>query len=510
MAEAREIAREICVLGGVVSSLCTTLPALTAQAQALAGPGLVITEVAQATLYAGSSADKVEVFCASSSGCPAFRVCDGSGAEGSCSALQPALAAQARAVISRGTSILASDQVWLNDAAGQELTGTRVGPFACAAGSSQARADCAQATFGVCGAASLGIGSGTCDPNAPGSFHYSLLFTKNQHGAPESSCTRPVCQQLLAAIAAAQQSIDFAIYGVRAQLDIIAALVAAQGRGVLVRGVVDAEDANCSVFGYPDTPLLMGQLTPGSVVCDAGPGYSYIMHDKFFVLDGARVWTGSTNISDTELGGEYHSDVAALLDVPALAQIYSSEFEELFAGICHNRKLDDTDHVLGAETFSDGTLLESYFSPSDDALAHAVLRLIEGATTSLDIAMFFFTSQPAADAILAAHARGVSVRMILDASGAANVSSKHHQLCADGIPVKVENWGGKSHSKWAVADAGLSGATVVFGSMNWTASGDEQNDENTLYVRHANFAASFRDEFARQWQDLSGVASCTQ
>jgi len=38
------------------------------------------------------------------------------------------------------------------------------------------------------------------------------------------------------------------------------------------------------------------------------------MHDT-------KVWTGSTNISDTELGGEYNSDVAALISSYKLAEI---------------------------------------------------------------------------------------------------------------------------------------------------------------------------------------------
>jgi phosphatidylserine/phosphatidylglycerophosphate/cardiolipin synthase-like enzyme len=273
--------------------------------------------------------------------------------------------------------------------------------------------------------------------------------------------------------------------------------------------VVDTENADCSAFGYPDTALLRSELPAGDVVCDVGPGFGSIMHDKFFVFDAERVWTGSTNISDTELGGEYNSDVAALIDSPELASIYGSEFEQMFGGKFHKHKVDDTLHVL--PEFADGTLLESYFSPSDHATKNAVLPLIDNATVSLEIAMFFFTDAAIADALIAAQARGVQVRMVLDASGAANASSKHPQLCAAGIEVKIENWGGKSHSKWAVADASLpDSATVLFGSMNWTASGDQQNDENTLVVRNSAFAAQFHAEFARQWADLAQVPVCTR
>lgn len=474
---------------------------------------LIITEVAQGTSHGGSTADKVEIYCASTTPCPSFKVCDSTSTGGaSCSALSPALSSHERVVVSRGTSIATTDQVWLVSASGAELSGTRVGPFGCPNTQGRARADCAEAAFTGCGTPGLGASSGSCESGEFAElFRYDAQFTTNQHGAPETTCTRPVCRALRAAIEQAQTSIEFAVYGLRGQPDIIDALIDAQARGVDVRGVVDSEDGTCTKFGYPDTPLLIQALAPGSVVCDVGGGYSYIMHNKFFVFDGNKVWTGSTNLSDTELGGEYNSDVAVMINSRKLAQIYSTEHAEMFGGQFHHRKEDDTEHVIDTDHFVDGTLLRSYFSPTDHAVINAVLPLIDGAQHTLDIAMFFFTSQPIADAIVAAQARGVQVRMILDAGGASNQYSKHTLLCEAGMAVKTENWGGKSHSKWAVADAAHPDrAAVLFGSMNWTGAGDTDNDENTLYIRNAGLAAKFAEEFERQWTDLAAVPPCTR
>jgi hypothetical protein len=472
------------------------------------GP-LVITEVAQASPYGDSTADKVEVYCADAKGCAQFKICD---TGSSCSAPQPALAAHKRAVVSRGTSITSSDQVWIASADASELPDSRVGPFDCPGGQSESRRDCSSSSFAPCAPPSLGASSGDCTSTTDTQpFSYSIRYTTNQHGHPETTCLRAVCQELRTAIERAQSSIEFAIYGVRAQDHILDALVAAQARGVAVRGVVDAEDAACTEFGYEDTPTLIAALGPGNVHCDVGSGYGYIMHNKFFVFDGAQVWTGSTNLSDTELGGEYNSDVAALLSSYRLAEVYEAEFEEMFTGgVFHKRKTDNTPHMLEPDFLSDGGVVRSYFSPTDHAIANAVVPLVESATTTLDIAMFYFTSPPIADAIVAAAHRGVSVRMVLDASGASNSASKHGLLCDQGLAVKVENWGGKSHSKWAVADAGTEHAAVVFGSMNWTGAGDAENDENTLYVQNEAFAAVFHAEFERQWADLAGVPPCAR
>lgn len=342
----------------------------------------------------------------------------------------------------------------------------------------------------------------------PAQSAVEVLFTHNQHGHPETTCERPLCQRLVAAIRGAQHSVDFAVYGVRGQNAVIDALAEAQVRGVRVRGVVDTEGSACDDFEYQDTGLLISRLAPGSVLCDSGPGHGYIMHDKFFVFDDASVWTGSTNISDTELGGEYYADAALLLESSELATAYAHEFAEMYGGKFHTHKLDDTTHVLAPLT--DGTQLESYFSPSDDAVGNAVLPLIAAAQHSLDVAMFFFTDARIAQALADAQGRGVQLRMVLDASGAENKYSKHHQLCDLHVPVKIESWGGKSHSKWALADAADPGhAAVLVGSLNWTSAANEHNDENTLVIRNnAAVTEAFAREFERQWADLPDDVIC--
>lgn len=498
----RSRARLACLCSASLAACLAHPEPISSARSALSEPSLLISEVAQAASWSGHVVDAVEVYCAAADGCGAFRVCDSSaGGAPSCSAPQPALAQGGRVVVTRGNTITNTDVVWLADTTGAELSGTRVTATDCAPGTSHARNDCAAAMWNACSTPGLGLSAGACDA-AP---TFRVAFTENQHGQPEATCLRPVCQQLMAAITGATTSIDFAVYGVRAQPAIIEALSAAQARGVRVRGVVDSENADCSAFGYPDTAALIAALTPGSVHCDIGPGYTYIMHDKFFVFDGQSLWTGSTNISDTELGGEYNSDVAVLIDSPELASVYDAEFAQMYGGKFHHKKADDTPHAL---TLADGTHVESYFSPSDGALAHVVLPLIQAAQRTLDVAMFFFTDADAAQALVDAAARGVRVRMVLDATGAAHPASKSPQLCAADIPVKVENWGGKSHSKWAVADADSDAATVLFGSMNWTGSGDQDNDENTLVVHDRALATQFHAEFERQWADLPDALIC--
>ena len=64
------------VLGGISGCGARAAHEGVAEARQALGAPLAVTEVAQATNYAGSTADKVEVFCGSQGACSNFKVCD--------------------------------------------------------------------------------------------------------------------------------------------------------------------------------------------------------------------------------------------------------------------------------------------------------------------------------------------------------------------------------------------------------------------------------------------------
>ena len=297
---------------------------------------------------------------------------------------------------------------------------------------------------------------------------------------------------LIAALDAAATSIDFALYGVGGSQQVIDALVAAQGRGVTVRGVMDI--TGYGYYPYRDSETLINALTPGSVVLD---NHEDIMHNKYFVIDDRWVWTGSANVSDTGIYVEYNGNWSILIDHPALAAAYTTEFEEMFGGSFHTDKLDNTPHTF--PVLADGSVVELYFGPSDDAETNAIVRAIDEATTTLDLRIFYFTAPAIRDAILDAYDnRGVAVRMIVDASSAENIYSLHEDLRIAGIPVKVENWAGKEHMKALCVDDEV----VIIGSQNWTGSGNTASDENTLYIKNGVLAQAFTADFEAKWASI--------
>ncbi len=400
------------------------------------------------------------------------------------------------------------------------------------------------------GALACDPGTGTKSPRdgKPASDDGSIRLILNdpsQFDRPQDVCEAEHCRALLELIEGAQDSIDFAIYGMRNQTAIKDALVAAKARGVKVRGVVDRDLEGQNY--YSSTEALVEAI--GDVRSDLGAdrkiarqearerydrepkcarpdgfegplqclaydlgescllaahasrepieGAAKIMHDKFFIVDRRHLWTGSTNVSDSGTGG-YNANLVTVVDSKVLAGWYTEEFEQMFVqGRYHGRKPKPKPKGDKKVTLPDAEL-EVYFSPQESPISSRLRPIIRDAKDHIDIAVFFLTHKHIVGDLIDAYRRGVRVRVILDATGAKNGYSKHELLRAAGIAVKVENWGGKMHMKSAVIDS----ETVITGSMNWTSAGDSKNDENTIIVRSPKLAKQYEAYFETIWASI--------
>lgn len=369
-----------------------------------------------------------------------------------------------------------------------------------------------------------------------------VLHDPSDRSGPSDRCDAEVCSSLLHLIEGATTSIDFAFYGFRGQTPLFEAMKDAEARGVRIRGVVDMDVTDTNYYEstrawmaeFPDThtdwevdrlsaanqrswastryacPRPAGFLGPlQCLAIDLGDRcylsahvsrepitYSgQIMHDKFLVVDSRSVWTGSTNLSDSCTGG-YNANLVMVVHSAVVASWYRSEFEQMYdRGLFHDTKQPQA--PMRAR-LSDDVSLEVLFSPQHDALVGSVEPLIRQAQRSIDVAVFYLTHKGIAQDLVDARRRGVSVRVILDATGAANEYTKHEVLRLAGIPVKIEDFGGKMHAKSAVID----GEILIGGSMNWTNAGTDENDENTLLVRSKRHAAQYTAWFEQVWSEI--------
>ena len=333
---------------------------------------------------------------------------------------------------------------------------------------------------------------------------------------PNQKCVNDICTSLLNLINDAKSSIDFAIYGLRGQPQILNALIKAEKRGVFIRGIIDKTVDGKSY--YSDTYLLERKLdniksdhqsdlrtksflkkknikdnsecerpnfTNGPLQCFEGKGYASkdeifftgdIMHNKFFIVDRRFIWTGSANLSDTGTGG-YNANIVAELDSSYFADFYTQEFEQMYIlGDHHRQKKKMKKQEI--KKYINPSTISLFFSPQGYAMYRGVIPLIDKAEKSIDLSIFFLTHKNVSKALVRAKKRGVNVRVIIDATGATNGYSKHKYLRENNIDVKVENWGGKMHMKSALIDK----KHIIVGSMNWTSAGESKNDENTLII----------------------------
>ncbi len=142
------------------------------------------------------------------------------------------------------------------------------------------------------------------------------------------------------------------------------------------------------------------------------------MHNKFFVVDGEWVWTGSTNLSNTGTGG-YNANVVAEISSTEVAKLYQGEFEQMFSlGKYHTLK-EKNEQATDRVALSGGNELEILFSPQAKPMKR-VVELIANAKDSINVTIFFLTQKEITRQLIKAHRRGVAIRIILDATAAKN------------------------------------------------------------------------------------------
>ncbi len=171
------------------------------------------------------------------------------------------------------------------------------------------------------------------------------------------------------------------------------------------------------------------------------------------------------------------------------------------AGTSHERGavdwLEDVVKALATAT-DDGASAarsEAWFSPGD-ACRQAICRSLDGCRARVDICVFTITDDRVTDAILAAHRRGVAVRVITDDDKAHDAGSDVHRLADAGVPVAVDESDKHMHHKFAVFD----GAAVLTGSYNWTRSAAHANEENVVLSGDRRIVRAFVAEFEKLWR----------
>lgn len=308
---------------------------------------------------------------------------------------------------------------------------------------------------------------------------------------PDTSCSTDICKLLKYNIDKSKTSIDMAIYGYNNVPKIREALVNAKNRGVKIRIVYDIDNNDKNY--YKDTLALVNIIKNSS--CDSTDISTkpFIMHNKFIIFDNKTVFTGSANLSPSDLSN-YNSNAFIIIKSEKVSKLYKDEFEQMYQGKFHTSKIKtpDNKYAIGA------TVLSVYFSPQDNVIKSQIIPLVNKSKTSIYMPTFLITHRELTSALISAKKRGVKIKVIIDAANASNKYSKHQQLRDNGIEVKVENYAGKMHAKTMIIDEKY----VVIGSMNFSRSGEEKNDENTIILDNPQIAKFLIKQFNIIWEKI--------
>jgi cardiolipin synthase len=134
----------------------------------------------------------------------------------------------------------------------------------------------------------------------------------------------------------------------------------------------------------------------------------------------------------------------------------------------------------------------------DDSV-QPILDAIDGATKSLRIKMFIFTDPSLLDAVIAAHRRGVNVRIMLNPkrrSGVSENDESRAKLEAAGIEVRDSNPAfDLTHEKSMVIDD----KTAFVKSLNWQTKNLTGTRDYAIITRHAHEVEEIINGFEADW-----------
>ena len=292
-------------------------------------------------------------------------------------------------------------------------------------------------------------------------------------------------ERLAEAIDGATRTVDIAAFDLDLET-VTEALIRAYGRGVRVRLVTDTD--------YEDE-LGPERLREAGVPVVADERGAF-MHNKFVVIDGAQVWTGSWNLTDN---GTYRNNNNVLvIDSQRLAENYTTEFEEMF--IAQEFGTTSPENTPHPRLEIGEVLVETYFE-SEGNVRERIIELVDDAESNVYFMSFAFTDDDIAQAMVQRHRAGLEVRGVIEARNVKGTGSDFEAMEQAGVGVLADGHPYVMHHKVIIIDEEI----VVTGSYNFSASAAESNDENVLIVHSPEIAAQYMAEFQRVYRQAKAA-----
>jgi len=253
-------------------------------------------------------------------------------------------------------------------------------------------------------------------------------------------------------------------------------------RGIVLKIIIENDNYNSNLDYLYDEGLIKFDENPK------------LMHDKFIIIDGSILVTGSSNF--TKNGFDNNSNNINVFYSNELSELFMQEFrlqEENFFGKSSRKKLTST--AEKEVIFTGDATVSTYFSASDDIKSN-LINLINSCENTLEIMMFTFTDKDIANAIVEAASRNVEIRIILETFQAGSKWSVSNFLAENNVDFILDENPRVFHHKVMIID----NKYVVTGSYNYTISAQNYNDENILIVESSKFVEAYLECFNDFWE----------
>lgn len=318
----------------------------------------------------------------------------------------------------------------------------------------------------------------------------------------------------------AEESIDITFYNLSQNVgsEVTDALIQAyRSRGVQVRVVMDADlsnPANANRQELENNGIPVIQSDPHG---DRDRG---IMHNKFAIIDyhggdPEDIWliVSSWNTTDAGTYDQYQNMIE--FQDPAIAGGYLTEFEQMWGG--SGNQPDDSEARFGQEKnvvnptayWIDDTYIEVYFSPQI-AVENRILGLMDDAQHDINVNTMGISRWNYRNRLEARYDDGIETRGAIGDIRIADDLSEDIFNEMQGFGDFHDHGANSStllHHKAAIFDGidqSYGNGKVLTGSMNWTASGNFNNDENTMIIRDTDIANLYMQEFSARYTEAGG------
>jgi phosphatidylserine/phosphatidylglycerophosphate/cardiolipin synthase-like enzyme len=218
---------------------------------------------------------------------------------------------------------------------------------------------------------------------------------------------------------------------------------------------------------------------------------SQLSHNKFCVIDGKYISTGSFN--PTDRGAHYNNNNFIVIKSRFLAQNYEDEFQELW-----NLTFGKGNNVKHPVIELDKIRLENYFCPEDQC-SEKIEQALTKAKNNIYFMTFSFTHKGIANVVALKMLEGVKVKGIFEKRGSETESSRYNFLGFQGADLRKDNNSYVMHHKVFIID----NETVITGSFNPSANADLENDENILIIKDKETAKKYLEEFNYLWNNYT-------